>query len=287
MIVVNLQGGLGNQIFQYAFAYAVAQKTNHKFKLDISIYDYDHFRKYELHHFNLTDCFATKDEIDKVKIKSKSFLSTVVEKLTNRPTVYYKEKHWCGFDNEVFTVKGDIYYDGFWQNEKYFTDFRQNLTEIFTNYKLHEESIIYEEAINSRQSVSLHIRRGDYVTNEWANNYLGIIDLSYYRNAVSLIESRNKNSTYFIFSDDLPWATKNLDFIKNKTFVSLDKDVPDSDEIILMSKCRNNIIANSTFSWWGAWLNNHSNKTVIIPEHWTKDRSVDTKGIIAKSWICL
>ena len=134
-------------------------------------------------------------------------------------------------------------------------------------------------------AVSLHIRRGDYVSNPVTNNYHGTCSLAYYKKAVLLLKEKIENPSFFIFSDDLLWARENLDFINDMTFIDLDKSIPDHEEMHLMSQCKHNIIANSSFSWWGAWLNENSDKIVIAPKKWFSDNTINTEDLIPAKWM--
>ena len=182
----------------------------------------------------------------------------------------------------------DTYFDGFWQNEKYFKEFDTELQSIFSmKGRLSTSSIVYEEQIKESNSVSLHVRRGDYVTSKLTNEIHGTCSLDYYQKAVSMIESKIKNPVFYLFSDDIPWVKDNFSFIENKKFIQLDDETPPHDEIHLMSLCDHNIIANSSFSWWGAWLNNNKEKIVIAPFKWFNDKSFDVTDLNPKSWLCL
>jgi len=197
----------------------------------------------------------------------------------------YKESHF-NFDDKVYNKTENIYFEGYWQSEKYFLNYREDLLEEFTLKKeLHPKSKEYENKIREVQSVSLHIRRGDYVTNTHTNSVHGTCSLQYYRDAVKEIEIKVEDPHFFIFSDDLAWVKENLDFIDNVAFVELDKEIPDHEEMVLMSLCKHNIIANSSFSWWSAWLNQNDKKIVIAPKKWFNDQTINTEDLIPNTWI--
>jgi len=143
-----------------------------------------------------------------------------------------------------------------------------------------------EQKIKEKNSVSLHIRRGDYLTMQKAIDTIGVCPLDYYDKAIREITRKIKNPTFFIFSDDINWVKENLKTNSPTIFVSGGK-LKDYEELILMSKCKHNIIANSSFSWWGAWLNNNPNKIVIAPKKWFKDTSKNTRDLIPESWLKL
>lgn len=298
MIIVNIIGGLGNQMFQYAFAYSVAKRTNQQLKLDISDFNSYNLHNYELDLFHINGDFATKKELYKLGIKKFDVIFKIMRRLRRlhrlsrslKILIPLLKQHYfengLSFDDNVFNVKGDTYFSGYWQSEKYFKDDRSAILKMFT---LKEDANIktkdYRQEILNTQSVSLHIRRGDYITNQETNNCHGVCSMAYYQKSINYIKT--KESHFFIFSDDLNWAKANLDFINNKTFVELDKNIPDHEEMYLMSLCKHNIIANSSFSWWGAWLNQNEDKTVIAPEKWFATDKLNTSDLIPKNWICL
>jgi len=291
MLIVNIIGGLGNQMFQYAFAYGMSQEKNETVNLDIhSFGDYD-LRNYELELFDIKATFVSKEDVEKFKYKKENFIEKIVRKLSRKvkpfSRYYYKEPHF-NFDKNIYNLNDNVYFDGYWQSEKYFKSYRDELLKQFRLKKdIDIQSQKYKDEIKGTESVSLHIRRGDYVTNKHTNSVHGICSLEYYKDAVLNIEEKVGNIHLFIFSDDLNWAKENLDFINNITFIELPEDVPDHEEMYLMSLCKHNIIANSSFSWWGAWLNQHENKMVIAPKLWFNDISIDTSDLIPEDWMCL
>ena len=291
MVIVSISGGLGNQMFQYAFSYSISQKTHKVTKLDINNFQTSNLRKYELELFNISTHLISKAEAETLKFKNESVLGKILRqcKITKRPLsdMYYKEPHF-NFDKNVYLLEEDVYFKGYWQSEKYFHEYKENLIKQFTlKNELHLESQQYQKMIKKKESISLHIRHGDYVTNKHTNNVHGICSLDYYKNSVSTIEKKIKNAHFFIFSDDLNWAKENLNFIKNITFIELSKNIPDHEEMYLMSQCKHNIIANSSFSWWGAWLNPNDKKMVIAPKKWFNDTSINTSDLIPEGWLCL
>lgn len=288
MIVVNIIGGLGNQMFQFAFAYAFSRKHHVELKLDISGFLSYELRKYELDSYAITEDIASTGEIQQLKYIQENlfarFLRALFKKSTPLSNFYYKEPYFQ-FDSAVFDKQDDVYFDGYWQSEKYFYEYRDDLLKNFTlKEPIHALTQSYQEKIIATQSVSIHIRRGDYVTDAKTNIVHGVCDLDYYRRAVTFIKKQVAEPHFFIFSDDLGWAKENLDFIDHLTFVELDPNIPDHEEMWLMSQCQHNIIANSSFSWWGAWLNQHPNKIVIAPLPWFVDSSIDTGDLIPESW---
>lgn len=294
-IIVNVRGGLGNQMFQYAFAYGVSKKINQPFELDISDFD-TYWHPYKPNtYWNLYQLDAFKMEArltsHKTKPKKRNLVNRTVKilKIIKRKFLtknYYQEPHYH-FDKNVFTVKNNTYFMGYWQSEDYFKEYREELLKEFAlKAPLQEKSQQYKKDILSNNAVSLHIRRGDYLTGVGSNFY-NIYDLGYYQKAVKHITQHIPEVCFYIFSDDLAWVKDNLAFIKNKIFIESDKNIPDYEEMYLMSLCKHNIIANSSFSWWGAWLNQNNEKIVIAPQKWCNDSLHDTINLIPNDWIKL
>ncbi len=288
MIIIKIQGGLGNQMFQYAMAKSISIKSEDEVKLDISFYPKQTLRKYELNQFNIEEKIASKKEIIKLAGKE-NILFKVKSKLgltTKKPKSYFVEKEIFVFDDKVFRYKSNIYLDGYWQNENYFKDIRNELLKEFTlKENISNEAKKHLHSIQNTQSVSLHIRRGDYVLNPYTNSIHGTCDLNYYKLAVANIRLNIKNPSFYIFSDDIEWCKQNFEFLENKVFIS-DTKSP-FDDLELMKSCKHNIIANSSFSWWSAWLNENESKIVISPKVWFVDDSLQdkSKNIICDNWI--
>lgn len=287
MIIAVLKGGLGNQMFQYAMARRASYVNRADLKLDISAFSGEDIltpRKYYLDEFNVVENFSSKYESD--IIKKRGFIN-----LLHKLKPYYKrfnikEKYFY-FDPKILLISDNVCLDGYWQSEKYFKDIEEIIRREFTLKKIpSREFKKICDYICSKESVSLHIRRGDYVFNKTTNKFHGVCPLNYYYKAIELMNQKVKNSVYFIFSDDIEWAKNNLKLKVPHHFVS-DRNgkIKDYEEIILISRCKSHIIANSTFSWWGAWLNNKPNKIVIAPKKWFNDISINTSDLIPRLWI--
>lgn len=291
MIISNIIGGLGNQMFQYATGKAIAIRSRQKLKLDTTSFEHYKLRSYELDVFNIDTELASIEEINHLKYNEPSIIEKIKIILRKRSLPlknrYYKEKDFH-FDPEILNLKESIYLDGYWQSEKYFIAYKDILIKEFTPKKeISHQSNLFLRMMQATVSVSIHIRRGDYVSNPTTNSFHGTCDLDYYKNAVSFITNKIDHPHFFIFSDDLIWAKEHLDFIDNITFIELDEYVPDHEEMYLMSLCKHNIIGNSSFSWWGAWLNQNSNKIIISPKKWFNDQTINTNDLIPNSWIRL
>ncbi len=284
MIIVNLKGGVGNQLFQYALGRKLAIKNNSILKLDVDGLDRankigDIYRPFALDAYNIKKEIANAEEIKMIKyqygILSKGWrwFSAKILKKTN-----------ILFDSTVLDWTGNIYLDGYWQSPNYFSDIRNVLLQELTlTAFLSPNAAIFSEKISETNSVSLHVRRGDYVKNPRVLKEFGVCSIEYYRLAIKKIETLVDSPTYFVFSDDMDWVKENLPLGDNVIFVK-GENIADTEELVLMSKCKHNIIANSSYSWWGAWLNQNVNKTVVAPTPWFNTEPYD-RDLIPNSWI--
>ena len=252
-----LRGGLGNYIFQIATAYMISKRDNKDLKVDYSDISVIH-KQIETYFDNI---------FKKIEFVGKQSYDN--SHVNEDPITYI----------EIPKMGGNVHLTGYYQNEMYFSHIESDIKELFEidndtkNYLIEK----YSETLNS-ETCSLHVRRGDYVKKQ---NFHPLQTVEYYKKSIDII---GKDKNYLIFSDDIEWCEKNLSFIKNKTFISGNKDYQD---LYLMSLCNDNIIANSSFSWWGAWMNNNQNKKVIYPSRWFNVSFLDTSQIGCKNWIKL
>ena len=235
----HLQGGLGNYLFQISAAYAVSLKHNKELKIDTSDISTIH-SPLELYSNNILRNiqFGNIDEF------------RLIHNSGHSPISYL----------EIPVTEGNLKLDGYYQNEMYFKEYRNEILNLFdiddtTSQYLTEKY----NSINFDNTCSIHVRRGNYVERQ---HFHPLQTVEYYKQAISII---GEKTLFLIFSDDIEWCKINLDFIENKIFISGNLDYQD---LYLMSMCNHNIIANSSFSWWGAWLNKHNNKAVLYPSHW-------------------
>ena len=302
MIVVKIQGGLGNQLFQYAFAKHVAEIRKDILKLDISSYRYNFNRNFVLDKFSIDCQRASMDDLMRF-YPGRSRLRHIVDVLMEGTapkleTVLGKKfRYKVPTTDEKLTIsehKVDvhnsseyIYIDGYWQDPKLFDDISDQIRNEFTLSSRINRPVKYQslhKEIDSKNSVSIHIRCGDYENNAFTRaKYGGICDASYYQKAQRTIEEKVENPWYFVFSDDIGWVKANRDLGNNVTYIENDRSSRDYLDLSLMSECKHNIIANSTFSWWGAWLNQHPEKIVVTPKKWTND-CIESK-IIPREWV--
>jgi hypothetical protein len=292
MVIVCLKGGLGNQMFQYATGRRIALKNSARLKLDISWFGNtgrDIHRTYELKNFNILEEFASAYEVARLKPGNGfgSLVSRLKQKLAPHHNPYKLEKS-LYFDPEILSVTGDVYLEGNWGSEKYFLDIEDILRKEFTlRQALDQTNENLAEQIRTVTSLSIHVRRGDFVTNPLTNQFHGVCSLDYYRSAVEEIVRYVKNPHLFVFSDDHQWVKENLKFEFPATVVCYNDSSKGHVDMKLMSLCKHNIIANSTFSWWAAWLNDNPDKKVIAPLRWLNKKDFDARDLFPESWIRL
>ncbi len=295
MIIVNLSGGLGNQMFQYALGRVLAETNNDNLKLDTSSFDLfnpvDTLRSFELDIFQAETLIASRSEV--MRLSDPNPLICTLNRILRMgvnpyPKGYIRENNSHVFQNNIFKNKGDMFLVGFWQSEKYFKSYSELIRKEFSfRKKPNSRNRLLLKDINNSESVSIHVRRGDYVTNSNANKFHGTCSIDYYQKAIAQISTKCKNPKYYIFSDDISWCKKNLKIRSSKLYVDHNKGENSWEDMRLMSMCKHNIIANSSFSWWAAWLNNNPNKTVIAPKNWFRNKSINTEDLIPTTWIKL
>lgn len=271
-IIVCTRGGIGNQMFCYAIGYAVSKKNDAKLYIDTMEHDNKLSRKFEICNFNIQYEERISYKYHK-NILSKIFYNKIARRQKigwlTRVKNEKKEMHYDSAIKE--NVCTDIYLKGYWQTEKYFKEYRQELLSIFTPVKSRDESVLQIirdlERVNS---VAVHVRRGDYLDEHWELN------MEYYDKAISLLSIKQKEMKLYVFSDEIEYCKEyfaryedSFDF----NYLEYFSDNYSIDDLLIMSKCKHNIIANSTYSWWAAWLNQNEYKMVICPELkiWTND----------------
>lgn len=288
MNIVRINSGLGNQMFQYAFSCALKQREPDT-KIDVSDFLYrKHHNGYELDKiFTLNPSYASQKECNKLADVSKSFCAEIRRnffkiKRKAQGIVVSEYELPTKYNPEVLEVK-NAYFIGFWQTEKYFADIAPLIHKEFMFRKpldKYNEKIANE--IQQCHAVSIHFRRGDYLKKKRLHSTGSVCSLDYYKNAIELIHQQVASPHFFIFSDDIAWVKENFVW-PNATYIDHNKKKNSFKDMQLMSLCKHNIIANSSFSWWGAWLNRYEKKIVCAPEVWV--RGVDLPDIIPDSWI--
>lgn len=277
--IIIVHGGLGNQMFAYAFSCAL------KKKYPFSFTSLDMLEPWEAHNgYELLKVFP------KIKGKSYKFYRRQWKLYSQFFTKYLfltqkeKEIDYCSYNSKYVIPRGVFnIFDGFWQSEKYFKCVERKVKEQFQfDYdKLNSESKkMLLELVNQSCSVSVHIRRGDY--KDYQDYFGGICTTEYYQNAINYLKSQIHNPKFYFFSDDIEWVKYEFKDL-NAVFVDWNLKEESWQDLFLMSQCNHNIIANSSFSWWGAWLNNNSNKIVIAPQKWFN--KIPARDIIPETWI--
>ena len=282
MIIVRLAGGIGNQMFQYALGRRLSLERKTELLLDASWYKESADRSYALNHFRISEELVSYDDIRKT-------IDSPFVKITDLFTAYRRKKYIKErsflFDAAVLSVGTHAYLDGYWQSPKYFEEIADTLRKDFTlKEPLREEYQAVQQKISATNSVSLHIRRGDYLLAKHQNIYIPL-PLEYYQQAADFISNQAGACTFFVFSDDIEWAKENLSLPYPIEYVS-GKDIADYEELMLMAACAHNITANSSFSWWGAWLNRNPEKIIVTPKRWFVDGRSEA-DLIPPSWIRL
>lgn len=289
MIIVRLMGGLGNQLFQYALGRKLSCESGAELKLDTS-----HFtpgaRKYRLDRFNVVENIATPLEIGRLSgrarkgIVGKLELAIKVRLGMQKPSLV--KENGCGFDARALRRINEVYLDGYWQCERYFEDIKEVLMNEFAlKTQPDTPNRLIMEQMEQTESVSIHIRRGDYVSNPTFFKVHGVCSTHYYESAVRLITEKIKNPHFFMFSDDLAWCRQNLNLGFPVTYVDCNGEERDYEDLRLMSHCKNHIVANSSFSWWGAWLGINPQRMVIAPKRWFADEAKDDRDIVPRDWM--
>jgi hypothetical protein len=295
MIRVFVRGGLGNQMFQYAAGLAAAKKSNTSLVLDTA-YLNDRWPRKEFTYRTLDlDVFGIKPRLTWLSWLSEKFpipglwaaLDFLVIKTRNilgiQKIIDEKEMH--TYDPRVLSTDSALLF-GYWQNEKYFSGIEVDIRSAFTfSAPLDEQARAIKEKIEATESVAICVRRGDFVKFASANKMMGDTNLTYYEKAIAYIKGKVKNPHFFVFSDDNAFCREHLGLPENTVYI--DKLGPKwSFHLQLMSLCKYSIIANSTFYWWGAWLNSYKDKIVIAPARWYADRATSPE-IFPKGWLTM
>ncbi|HRI79611.1 MAG TPA: alpha-1,2-fucosyltransferase [Cyclobacteriaceae bacterium] len=295
MIIVRLRGGLGNQLFQYAAGRALADYHKTELALDLYTYTRHPYRKYELSKFRIEAREATRKEVHQF-----TGSNPIIRYLNKRenymhcPAVFAQPHY--HFYEDFFSLPADIYLSGYWQSEKYFEPSAAVIRNQFVPVEpLDEKNLQLKALMESENSVAVHVRRGDYASQANYTSFFGLLQKDYYDHAITTIHSMVDGPKFYFFSDSPDWC--------RETFTGMNVTVIDHNiggdafkDLVLMASCKHNIIANSTFSWWSAWLNSHQEKKVIAPDTWFRtnflakkepvyaSRFYNTKDLIPASW---
>lgn len=284
MIIVRFIGGLGNQMFQYSF-YKHLEALNVIVKADITDFDgYDLHNGFELENvFKITLDKASTKEISKVKDTSLDVFSRIKRKVFGQKKSH---RYQSDFSLNSFDKNENLYLDGFWQASKFISsDLRKIQRDfVFKPQPTKKNAKIIDEMRKSN-SVSIHVRRGDYLK---LKDVYAECAKDYYQKAISFLQSNNQDCNFYVFSNDISWCKEHLDFKNSKyTFIEHNTGVQSYEDIRLMTQCKHNIIANSSFSWWGAILNQTKGKTIIYPKKWYTEVKRANDIFIPSDWVCI
>lgn len=257
MITARVQGGMGNQMFQYAMGWAQANRIGTTFGIDHSIITQYSIAPYKLNQWQISNVVAEKSA------------ATVREQ-----SLPYDQKL-------VDSIKDGDVLQGYWQTEKYFRNIRESLLRKFVPKLVSRRTLGLYDHIEATNSLAVHVRRGDYLT-EPHKSYHGVLPVFYYVEAAEYIYRKVGVERVFMFSDDIEWCRKTFPGNSPVTYVEPGSE---AEDIWLMSRCKHAIIANSSFSWWGAWLNQNPEKIVIAPNKWFYQAKEDYKDIVPESWV--
>lgn len=284
-VTVHIYGGLGNQMFQYACGRALALRSGAGFRIDDRDFSAGPGQVFGLHHFNIAPQSVTSRGWPPTRNERLRYL---IWRYFGLSPKFTRETH-AVFDPQILELTGDRWLHGYWQCERYFEDFSDRIRDELTfvtppserNRKLLAE-------IDGEPAVSVHVRRGDYVSNPKAMAYHGVCSPSYYRKAAQLIAGKmSDDPVFYVFSDEPDWAQQHLDLPFEVRVIGHNDSQHNYEDMRLMSACRHHIIANSSFSWWGAWLNPSPEKTVVAPAQWVADPANANPDITPPVWVRL
>jgi Glycosyl transferase family 11 len=272
IVVTKVYGGLGNQMFQYAAGLGVAERLDAKVLVDTSW-----FRQ-------VPKTVRRTCQLPAFGIPTRVSLGNRGRLLLRPPTVV-RERAFA-YDPRLEQVCGNVLLDGYWQSYRYFEHCEQRVRTAFSFPPPTTRSEALLSDIHDRTSVAVHVRRGDYLAPKRAARF-GVLPLEYYRAAIELILRQVADAQFLVFSDDAAWCKEA--FAENPSVAVPDRarDVPPYEDMFLMASCKHVVVANSSFSWWAAWLNPNPNKVVVAPRRWFRDPSLDTSALVPPGWLRL
>jgi hypothetical protein len=294
VIVARLQGGHSNQLFQYATARCVAERRNAEAYMDpewfAAIPAGDTRRIYELDGYRFEQRLLEAGDVsvaDDEEPGRPHRRIRLFARRRSRPILRRYRQQGHGFDPQVLDLPDDTYLDGWWQDERYFSEIRSILLdELQLREAPSERAAHWLREMEEPVSVSLHVRRGDYVTNPAAGSFHGLLGPAYYEAALERLVAAvgEPGLKVFVFSNDIEWCKNELRLAYPTSFVDSGNSGP--ADMRLMRSCRHHVVANSSFSWWGAWLSDHPGKVVVAPDRWFADPVANAETeIVPRSWL--
>ncbi len=272
--IVRIMGGLGNQLFQYAMARYWDIQYGADILLDVDVDSFETKREYSLEKLNVITYGLVPEHVKRAFRIARNNNHRTVFKVGINKILHY------GFEKENFVFQDNNrfnYLDGYWQNTEYFKTIRKELLdEIMYMGKMNNEQKMMIKRISAANSVSVHIRRGDFCSEQNSKIYV-IQEASYYLKAVNYLKTIISNPVFFVFSDDIEWCKDNIRFDENVFYIDKRLNKLDVEDFEMMRLCKNHIIANSTFSWWASWLAQYENKIVVSPKQWYWDEERNEK----------
>ncbi len=288
MIIAKINHGLGNQLFQYATGRSLARQLGTRLILDTSAYSSSTFRQYKLNHFRISQPILNPLARFAIRKLRRPVLAPIRLLAQNCGVIRFMKDKERGFDKNLSGLGKNLHLEGFWQSERYFADLRETLlAELTLPAPTQPEAGRMWARMNEEISVCVHIRRGDYVTTKHGQTHWATCGLKYYAAAMAYLEERVVGARYYFFSDDPDWVQANFAPAANRVFVTSRMARSDIEDFSLMMNCRHFIIANSTFSWWAAWLGKQPDKRVIAPRYWYRSQKFTDKDLVPDSWVRL
>ena len=290
MIIINLTGGIGNQMFQYAFGHILSKKSGVPLKYHFTDALFCTSRNCSLDCFSISTSKASREEVRKTGFPQ-SFLGRIMYRIFKRTgisgIVYPRIITMENYLKKAGEIEpgNDYYAEGYWQGTKYLDGFEDKIINIFTFKDTpSNNNVNLLDLIRRTNSVSIHIRRGDYITNQGVRRMFDLCGKDYYKRCIDYIYKHIPSPRFFIFTDDIAWAKDNIHTKTSAHFVENNKAWED---MYLMSKCSHNIISNSTFGWWGAFLNKNKKKIVVAPNRWSAKDDPGITNMIPQQWITI
>lgn len=288
MIIVRCMGGLGNQMFQYAIGRVLARRYSERLLLDLSLYDDRPLRNFELDHYAVNYRRASLRDLARfVDLGNYGRIVSAPWRLVDRGRCRVIRERFFQFDPAVLESGNRVLLDGYWQSARYFESIAAELRKEFAPQgPLERDEAAIDARIAATNAVALHVRGGDYRSDPSVRRTLGVCAPEYYRAAVARVRECVEDPTFFVFSDDPCLARSVLPAGEIFTLIEgrIERNWVDQ---YLMSRCRHQVIANSTFSWWAAWLNSFPGKTVVAPRRWFRDGALDTRDLFPEGWVTL
>lgn len=283
MIIVRIIGGLGNQMFQYAAGRSLAASRGTALELDTRDFAFYPLQPFGLSKLRIDTSVSIGQHSHEFPRWKRRVLARLPQGLSR---AYYKERS-LAYDPAWERLGSHVYLDGYFQSERFFDKVAPILRREFipAMQSVHPRNMC-SERLAQEESVALHVRRGDYVSDRKTLATHGVCSIEYYRRALDLVRNSLKAPRFYLFSNDLEWSRENLTLPSDVVCVDWNGGAPEWD-LYLMSKCRHHVIANSSFSWWGAWLATHPEQLVVWPKPWFDDQRLDASDLVPARWTAL